>query len=274
MDRATGDLYEPLLERDLDAIPHAFDRFLTTHDEEELWTAVTRFAVLAFVPSLHSSRALMAMHAAWVVRDATAHWRKLLVACAAYAASVRPAWSEPPILERSDSAQPPDALRAAVASGDQSAAIAWLSGNVDDAEALLREIARGEALLMLETARSLEPLVGVPGRHALLRTVVLSLFADGNESTLSIDDLVRRAVESRGSVDAVRDILVWCARDGGDRQESATPFEPYELARDFAQTLLVHANLGRLPDHLDKNALLAAVHENLQHGDDYSNWSG
>lgn len=274
MDRATGDLYEPLLERDLDAIPRAFDRFLTTHDEQELWTAITRFAVLAFVPSLHSSRALMATHAAWVVRDATTHWRKLLVACAAYAASIRPAWSEPPILERSDSAQPLDALRAAVAGGDQAAAIDWLSGNVDDADELLRDVARGEALLMLDTARSLAPLVGAPGRHALMRTVVLSLFADPSESSLPIDDLVRRAIESGGSVETVRDILVWCARHGGDRRESPAPFEPYTLARDFAQVLLVHAILGRLPGHLDRNALLAAVHENLQHGDDYSNWSG
>lgn len=274
MDRATGHLYEPLLERDLDAIPRAFDRYLKAHDETELWTAIARFAVLAFVPSPHSSRALMATHAAWVVRPATPHWKDLLIACAVYTASARPAWSEPPILERSPVAQAREQLLEAVAQNDQATALAWLSGNVDRAETALQEVARGDARLMLETARELEPLLGAHGRHALMRAVVLSLFGDRNESSLPIESLVQRAIESRGAIETVREVLVWCAAEGGARNGAPVAATSYPLGRDFAQTLLVHANVSRLPPHVDANALLAAVHENLQHGDDYSDWSG
>lgn len=277
MDRATEDLYAPLIERDIGAIGPTIDRFLRSHDAAHLWTALTRFAVLAFVPSLHSSRALVAMRASWDLRDVTPAWEQLLIECATYMALARPAWSEPPILEKSGEGEPPplDVLRRAVAGNDRDAATKWLAAHVDDADAALGEVARGEAMLMLDTARALEPLVGTPGRHALLRTVVLSLFSDASESPLPVEELVTRAVAARGSIETVREVFVWCARSGEETDSHAlTPLEPYPLARDFAQTLIAHAMIRHLPSHVDTDSLLAAVHENLQHGDDYSDWSG
>lgn len=274
MDRATGDLYEPLLERDLDALPRTLDRYLKTHDERSLFVAIARFAVLAFAPSLHSSRSLLAMRAAWDLREVQPRWRELLLACAAYASYVRPPWSEPPLLERSDRALPLTFLEEAIRAGDRSAADAWLAGNVDEAADLLASLARGEALLVLDAARTLGPLLGAPGRHALMRAVVLSLFSDSSEPSLPIDDLVLKAVEARASIESVRDVLVWCARNDGETAVALEPVEAYSLPRDFAQTLLVHASIRRLPARVDHAALLAAVHENLQHGDDYTDWSG
>ena len=62
-------LYEPLIERELDAIPAAAHAFAAEHSEDELWIAVTRFAVLAYAPSQHAKRAVMACRAAHEVRD-------------------------------------------------------------------------------------------------------------------------------------------------------------------------------------------------------------
>ena len=65
---ATAALYEPLIERELDAIPAAVRQFRETHSPEELFLAVARFAVLAYAPSMHSKHALLACVSAWVVR--------------------------------------------------------------------------------------------------------------------------------------------------------------------------------------------------------------
>ena len=78
MSGATSALYEPLIERDLDAIPAAARTFCASHSEEELWIAVARFAVLAFTPSQHSKRAVMAVRAA---REVGLSF-DLIVACA------------------------------------------------------------------------------------------------------------------------------------------------------------------------------------------------
>ena len=276
MDKATEDLYAPLIERDLPAIGPSVERYLASHDPTALWTALARFAVLAFVPSLHSSRALMAMRAAWVLRDASPGWDELLVECATYTSLARPPWSEPPILVETAGEKPDlDALQRAIAANDRDAALDWLAAHVDDAEQSLAQVARGEAMLMLENARAIEPLVGSHGRHALLRTVVLALFSDASEPSEPIDVLIARAVAARGSIETVRDVFVWSARHGSDRGGSVlTPVEPYALARDFAQTLITHSVTRRLPPSADSHSLIEAVHENLQHGDDYSDWSG
>ena len=179
---AVSALYEPLIERDLDAIPAAADAYLREHSEEELWTAVARFAVLAYAPSQHAKRAVMAVRAAHDVRaEVGSQWRALILACARYAAESRPPWSEPPIFD--------DLV-------------------ID--ESRLASIADGDALLMLETARALEPLLGSKGRAALLRMPLEEPGGDG--VTGSLESLVDRAIASKGAVDDVRAVFVGIAK--------------------------------------------------------------
>ena len=241
-------LYEPLIERDLGAIPGAIREFLDEHSPHELFLAVSRFAVLAYAPSQHAKRAVMACRAAWEVRDAMGEsWTDLLAECARYAAESRRPWSEPPIL---------DALE------------------VPDVDAL-RARARGDALLMLDTALALLPVLGEKGKGALLRMPVEELETEPDappDPIAPIDVLVERVVEARGSIDTVRDVLLWAARSGGTVQPRPALTAPpiYPLARDLAQTVIAHAL--PVPGHL-REAFLAAVHHNLAHGESFAEWS-
>jgi ABC-type thiamine transport system substrate-binding protein len=45
---------------------------------------------------------------------------------------------------------------------------------------------------------------------------------------------------------------------------------PYRLARDYAQTLIAHAVAKRIPQ---ANAMLPAVHENLDQSTGFEEWS-
>jgi hypothetical protein len=263
--------YESLIERDLDAIPAAAHDFLESHTAEELWTSVTRFAVLAYAPSQHSKRAVMACHAAWVVREELGdRFAEMLVECARYAAEARQPWSEPPILEPPEPSSPGlEELRSAMREGDRLRAERWLSARLPDADAALREVVHGDALLMLDTAVALEPLLGEKGRYALLRMPVWELIAAPNDSDedVPLETLIARAVEENGSVASVREVLIRRSGFSPAARASARPtLAPYRLARDYAQTLLVHA---LLPDP----RLLNAVHHNLEHGESYADWS-
>ena len=172
--------YEPLIERDLDAIPAAAHEFLDAHTAEELWTSVTRFAVLAYAPSQHAKRAVMACRAAWEVRE-DVDFPAMVIECARYAAEARQPWSEPPILEPPEpSSGEVSELLSAMREGDRVGAEQWLSARLSDAPDALREVVHGDALLMLDTAVALEPLLGEKGRYALLRMPVWELIADPN----------------------------------------------------------------------------------------------
>lgn len=261
--------YEPLIERDLDAIPAAAHAFLESHTAEELWTSVTRFAVLAYAPSQHAKRAVMACRAAWEVREET-DFTGMIVECARYAAEARQPWSEPPMLAPPEpSSGDLSELRDAMRDGDRARAEQWLSARLSDAPDALREVVHGDALLMLDTAIALEPLLGEKGRYALLRMPVWELIADPDpqDEDAPLETLIARAVEENGSVASVREVLL--RRSGfslTSRAEARPTLHPYPLARDYAQTLLVHA----LIPHPD---LLHAVHYNLEHGESYADWS-
>jgi hypothetical protein len=123
----TSALYEPLIERDLDAIPAAARAFAAEHSPEELWIAIARFAVLAYAPSQHAKRAVMACRAAHDLRDELGErWVDMIIECARYAAESRQPWSEPPILDMPhvDDASPRDVaeLRAALDANDRARA--------------------------------------------------------------------------------------------------------------------------------------------------------
>lgn len=279
--------YEPLIERDLDAIPASAHAFLESHAPEELWASVTRFAVLAYSPSQHGKRAVMACRAAFDVReDLGNRWTDLLVECARYAAESRPPWSEPPILEPPEpSSGEVDALRAAMREGDRLAAERWLSARIDDAESVLRDVVCGDALLMLDTAIALEPHLGAKGRYPLLRMPLLELMADpdAHDESASLESLLAQASETHGAIDAVRAVFVACAgiRSASSSSAGSMPagppasrrrLAPYRLARDYAQTLIAHAYARRLPAE-GAERLLDAVHRNLEHGESYADWS-
>jgi hypothetical protein len=279
MASATGALYEPLIERDLDAIDIAANAFANDHSDDELWVAVTRFAVLAYAPSQHAKRAVTACRAAHDVREELgARWRDMIIACARYAAESRPPWSEPPILEPPaiDTTKPHDleALRNAIATKDRANGEEWLAARLQDAYDDLREVATGDALLMLDTARALEPQLGNKGRYALLRMVLLELLSETPSTDEPLETLVARAIDERGTIDAVRNVFIAIARNPsavGAIVTGAPKLDPYPLARDYAQTLIAHALASRLP--LRQADFLAAVHDNLEHGESYAEWS-
>jgi hypothetical protein len=269
--------YEPLIERDLAAIPAAAHAYLETHTPEELWVSVTRFAVLAYAPSQHAKRAVMACRAAYDVRDELGdRWPDMIVECARYAAEARQPWSEPPILEPPEpSAGTVDELRVASRAGDRVAAERWLSARLSDADVVLREIVHGDALLMLDTAGALLPSLGEKGRYALFRMPVWELIADPDaaDEDAPLSTLITRAVEQNGAIDAVRAVFIRSAGCQPSGPPAASrPFDPYPLARDYAQTLIAHSVARTLP-HDQAEQLLHAVHYNLTHGESYADWS-
>lgn len=230
----TSALYEPLIERELDAIAPAARAFMDEHSLEELWVAVARFAVLAYAPSQHAKRAVMAARAA---HDLLTF--ELVVECARYAAESRPPWSEPPIFEEAE-----------LPSYEE-----------------LRANARGDALLMLDTAIALEQLLGSKGRAALVRMVTSE--PESEHPVEALDVLVDRAIASKGAIEAVRNVFI--AAVGLPAIREAVPLEPYQLARDYAQTLIAHSVARRLTAREDE--FLAAVHHNLGSGESYAEWA-
>jgi hypothetical protein len=128
-------------------------------------------------------------------------------------------------------------------------------------------VVHGDARLMLDTALALELLLGEKGRYALLRMPVWELIADPDDAdpTEPCEVLIARAVANHGSVDSVREALLEC----GGKAAAFRPdreLHPYRLARDYAQTLITHA-LAPFPQ------LIAAVHDNLEHGESFADWS-
>jgi hypothetical protein len=216
---------------------------------------------------MHAKRAVMACRAAHELHDACGdRWIELLIECARYTAESRQPWSEPPILEPPE----PDAeqsLRDAVDAGDRLAAERWLAAHADDRDlrAQLEAVAGDDALLMIDTAFALVPLLGEKGKYALLRIPVWELTSGPQVRSAAepIDVLIDRAIEARGSIEAVQLVLLFAPR--------GTPVAPpiYHLARDYAQTLIAHA----LPPRERREEFLAAVRDNLENGEDFSGWS-
>jgi hypothetical protein len=201
-------LYEPLIERDLAAIPAAARAFAGEHSAEELWIAVARFAVLAYAPSQHSKRAVMACRAAHGVREQLGErWLELIVECARYAAASRQPWSEPPILDPPQVDERID-LHAALGAKDRLAAEHWLASHLEEAPEKLRPLAKGDALLMLDTALALEQLLGEKGRYALLRMVIAELLTPTEDVTEPLEVLVDRAIAEQGSIESVTRVFI------------------------------------------------------------------
>jgi len=269
----TSALYERLIERDLDGIAPAAGAFESADD---LFLAVARFAVLAYAPSQHAKRAVMCCRAAHELREVMGErWTELLVECARYTAESRQPWSEPPLFEPPEPSD--ESLREAIAGGDRLRAERWLSAHLSDSglERDLRAAARGDALLMTDTAFALLPVLGEKGKFALMRMPVWEMVAAPDappDEDAPIETLAQRAISSNGAIDAVQAVFVADARNAGvpPAGPAASPPPIYHLARDYGQTLIAHAVAARrsLP-----RAFLDAVLHNLHHGDNFAEWS-
>ena len=182
--------YDAFIERDLAAIPTVIASFRKDHSVEETWTAVTRFAVLAFAPSQHSKHALLACLSAWDLRDDLAtRFDDAIVQCAIYASASRQPWSEPPMLDppklepdqRGDLAE----LRAAIASSDRLRAERWLAKRYRDSDLAHDYFTAasddfedlGHKLIIASAAWRLADLLGEKGRFAMLRVGVWEMAA-------------------------------------------------------------------------------------------------
>ncbi len=304
MSPAVGALYERLIERDLDAVPQAVRTFRESESSEELFLAVARFAVLAYVPSQHSTHALLAALAAYELRDAYGErWDDLLIECARYAAESRQPWSEPPILDppaiEEDQPRDIEALRSAVAARDRLAAERWLAARLDDPTLLddLLLVASddfedlGHKIVVTRAAWKLAPILGEKGRYATLRTAVWEMTSSGVEAGLwtgrshvERKALIDNAVAEKGSIESVHAVFLYDAAKGTkifDRvcgylaslplksatEELPPPGPPpvYRLARDYAQCLKAYAT--------GDERLKAAAAYNLQHGPSFAEWS-
>jgi hypothetical protein len=231
-------LYEPLIERDLSAIPAAIRAFRQSNSSDDLFLAVARFAVLGFAPSQHSKHALLATLAARDLRDDYGdRWDDLLSECARYVAESRQPWSEPPILEPPaiDADQPRDieALRAAVVTRDRLAGERWLAARLDDDDLLhdLLVVATddfedlGHKLIVTTAAWKLASILGEKGRYAALRVATWEIISYGNvipsredgeesgrvdEGTL-YDHLVQNTLAEKGSLESMHEVFLYHA---------------------------------------------------------------
>ncbi|MFL6246184.1 MAG: hypothetical protein ACJ74H_09185, partial [Thermoanaerobaculia bacterium] len=163
-------------------------------------------------------------------------------------------------------------LHAALAAKDRLAAEHWLAAHLDSAQEEFRSLAKGDALLMLDTAIALEQHLGEKGRYALLRMVIAELLLPTDHPSDPIEVLIDRAITEKGSIESVRNVLVWNAGvPPAEQAASPPPLPPYPLARDYAQTLLAHSIARKLPLRADE--FLAAVQYNLEHGESFAEWS-
>jgi len=298
-------LYEALLERDEAATRRAVEDF---GDDDELFLAVARFAVLAYAPSQHAKHAFLACLAAHDLREELgASYREMLTECAIYAAGSRLPWSEPPILDPPQVDEEPD-LDAAIRDGDRLAAEHWLAFHLDDPqlEQLYFEAASrdfedlGMKLIVSRAAWRLVPILGEKGRFALLRTGVYEWTAYRGETFVErgvpvdreqvIARLVAEVIEEHGSLIPTHNMFLLDAALGTSAEARVLEFlcgtdtpvcapgaqtgvsvlHPYRLARDYAQTLIAHAVAKRIPQ---ANAMLPAVHENLDQSTGFEEWS-
>jgi hypothetical protein len=201
--------FEPLIERDLDAIPAAIAAFRADHSAEETWTAVTRFAVLAFAPSQHSKHALLTCLSTWDLREALgARFDEGVVQCALYAASSRQPWSEPPILDPpelgSDQRGDLQELREAIAAKDRLRAERWLAKRFRDADFPLHYLTAasdgtedlGHALILANASLRLAALLGEQGRYAMLRVGLWEMVALGSDGREPRANSVDRDLEA------------------------------------------------------------------------------
>jgi hypothetical protein len=223
-------LYEPLIGRDLAAIPGAVRRFRESHSPEELFLAVARFALLAYAPSQHAKHALLACLAVHDLREEFGErFDEAVTELAIYAAGSRQPWSEPPILEPPaiDATQPGelDELLAAIEAGDRHRAERWLAKRAGDPALAHDYFAAaaddledlGHKLIVAAAAWRLVPILGERGRYATLRVGVWEMTAyrgpraepsPGPPAAELLPALIDEAIAAGGSLEAMHAVFL------------------------------------------------------------------
>jgi hypothetical protein len=209
------DLYSPLLERDVAAIPDAVRAFRAEHSSEDLWRAVARFAVLAYAPSQHAKHAVLACLSAWELREEFGErFDDAVAECAIYAATSRQPWSEPPIGDPPD-VDPDEVIDLATA--DRLAAERWLARHLEDPElrrelfdAASRDLSDlGHKLIVANAAWKLAEIFGPQARFATLRIAMWELTAyHGEGGELPRAEDAARLIEEAADVPSLHAVFL------------------------------------------------------------------
>jgi hypothetical protein len=276
--------YDAFIERDLAAIPKEIAAFRANHSADETWTAVARFAVLAFAPSQHSKHALLTCLSAWDLRDDLgARFDDAIVQCAIYASASRQPWSEPPMLDppkiEPDQRGDLDELREAIASSDRLRAERWLAKRYRDADFAHDYFTAasddfedlGHKLIVASAAWRLAELLGEKGRYAMLRVGVWEMVADGSgeiSTPPDLDSIIERLIANSGDIVSAHALFLFDAAlqtgdqsviervcnhlpanvpaSKSDSRGPAMEAPVYPFARDYGACLKAHAVAKRL----------------------------
>jgi hypothetical protein len=278
--------YESFIERDLGAIPATTAEFRAAHSAEDTWTAVTRFAVLAFAPSQHSMHALLACLSVWDLRDDLGgRFDEAIVKCAIYAAASRQPWSEPPMLDPpkidADQRGDVDELREAIAASDRLRAERWLAKRYQDDHFASDYFAAasddfedfGHKLIVASAAMRLADLLGEKGRYAMLRVGIWEMVAVGSgesavgSGSVDVDSLVANVIANDGDIVSAHALFLFDAAlqtnddavisrvsahlktvkaSTRDIRQPIPDIPVYSFARDYGACLKAHAIAKRL----------------------------
>ena len=303
---SVSELYEPFIERNLNAIPAAVRAYRDEHGADETFLAVARFAVLAYAPSQHAKHALLCCLAVHDLREiAVDVFDDLVTECAIYAASSRQPWSEPPMLT------PPPVEDVPVVFDDRVSAERWLAARLDS-PSLERDYFEaatddfedfGHKLIISVAAWRLSTILGEHGRYATLR---LGLWEDSayggpryEEKGVVVADLrerlIARMVAEEGSLESAHAVFLFDAamqapefvrkrvfdylsnvatsRSAGPSFDGlkpvATSVPVYRFARDLGECVIAHAVARRL----NAPEIIAAAQYNLEHAPSLEEWS-
>jgi hypothetical protein len=256
-----------------------------------LFTAVARFAVLAYAPSQHAKHAVICCRSAWDIHEELGdRFDDVITECAIYAAGSRQPWSEPPITDPPalDSNQRGDIeeLRECVASGDRLRAERWLAKRYRDSDCLRDYFAVasddyedfGHKLIVAVTASKLASIFGAQGAYATLRIGIWEMTAYRGDSKPPGGDVVEEMIANRGDIesahavwhhDAMRVVNGAPASAGTDRLKSVHPSPVYRLARDYGAYLKSFSVARRLNDP----RIIAAAKYNLDHAPSFEEFS-
>jgi len=309
---STSALYEPFIERDLDAIPGAVRAYRDEHGSEQTFLAVARFTVLAYAPSQHAKHALLCCLAVHDLRESAGdRFDDLVTECAIYAASSRQPWSEPPSLT------PPAVGDVPATFDDRITAERWLAARLNRPD-LARDYFTaathdfedlGHKLIVSSAAWRLSNILGEQGRFAALRLGVWEDVAYGGnryeEQGGALDEraLLERLIEAMTAGEGdlvsahavflfdaameaapeirarVRDYLTNITKAPprwAPHQAASLEIPVYRFARDYGECLKAHAAVQRLAARFPGapvERIIAAAHYNLEHAQSFEEWS-